>query len=452
MNRQLMRRLLAAALAATTVLGAVVLIRGTLFAPLRISAEFSSATAIYPGDEVRVAGVRVGSVTSLQPHGSTVRVAMDVDHGVEIPADARAVIVTQNLISARYVQLTPAFTGAGPQMGAGAVIPRERTAIPVEWDEVKEQLTRLATQLGPTGASSTTSLARVIDSSAAAMDGNGAKLRTALGQLAAAARIFAEGSGDVGQTIKNLESFVDAIDQSGAQIVSFEGHLATLTSVVNDNRTNLDQALTSLAQVVDEVQRFVADTRGQTSEQVQRLADVTQNLADHRRDIKQILHVAPNAIANAYNIYNPDTGSALGSIVTSNFSNPLQLICGAIGSVQNATAPETAKLCADYLGPALRLLNFNNIPLPINPYLMKSASPDNIIYADPSLAPGGAGASPPPPEIPPAGSAYPQPTDGPPAPFSGLPQLLLPAEQPPTTPPTTALPPTVAPAIPPSGS
>ena len=35
-------------------------------------------------------------------------------------------------------------------MGDGAVIPVDRTAVPVEWDEVKEQLMRLATELGPT--------------------------------------------------------------------------------------------------------------------------------------------------------------------------------------------------------------------------------------------------------------------------------------------------------------
>ena len=69
----------------------------------------------------------------------------------------------------------------------------------------------------------------------------------------------------------------------------------------------------------------------------------------------------------------------------------MQFVCGMIGATQNTTAPETAKLCNDYLGPALRLLNLNYIPVPINPYLAKSASPDNIIYADPKLAPGGEG-------------------------------------------------------------
>lgn len=62
---------------------------------------------------------------------------MHVDHGVPIPADVKAVIVAQNLVAARYVQFTPAYRSSGPTMGNGSVIPVERTAVPVEWDEVK---------------------------------------------------------------------------------------------------------------------------------------------------------------------------------------------------------------------------------------------------------------------------------------------------------------------------
>ena len=89
-----------------------------------------------------------------------------------------------------------------------------------------------------------------------------------------------------------------------------------------------------------------------------------------------------------------------------NFANPLQVICAAIGAIQNATASETGKLCSQYLGPALRLLNFNYLPVPFNAYLAKSPSPENLIYSEPNLAPGGAGASPPPPVLPPAMKPY----------------------------------------------
>ena len=280
-------------------------------------------------------------------------------------------------------------------MADGAVIGLDRTAVPVEWDEVKTQLMRLATDLGPTSEVSTTSVGRFIDSAANALDGNGEKLRDTIAQLSGVSRILANGSGNLVDVIKNLQTFVTALRDSNTQIVQFQDRLATVTSVVDGSRSDLDGALTNLSSAVVDVKRFIAGSRNQTVEQIQRLTNVTQNLADHKIALENVLHVAPNAIGNGYNIYNPDTESAFGGVRARRTSpTRLQVICSAIGAVQNATASETGKLCAQYLGPALRLLNFNYLPFPFNAYLGKSPSPENLIYSDPALAPGGRGSQP----------------------------------------------------------
>ena len=341
------------------VAAAIFVVRQTVFKPTTITAYFPTATGIYPGDDVRVAGVKVGTIASIEPRGTQAKMTMHVDRDVPIPAEAKAVIIAQNLVAARYVQLTPAYRNTGPTMRDGAVIPADRTAVPVEWDEVKAQLMRLSTELGPNSNVSTPSVARFIDSAANALQGNGDKLRQTLAQLAGVGRILASGSGNIADIIKNLQTFVTALRDSNQQIVQFENRLATLTSVLDDSRSDLDAALSDLSVAIGEVQRFIAGSRDQTSEQVQRLANVTQNLVDHRMDLENVLHIAPTAFANFYNIYNPDTGSDIGGFVLNNFSNPVQFICGAIGAVENATGTETAKLCEQYLGPALRLLNFN---------------------------------------------------------------------------------------------
>lgn len=168
----------------------------------------------------------------------------------------------------------------------------------------------------------------------------------------------------------------------------------------------MDAALTNLASAVGDVQRFIAGSRNQTAEQLQRLNNVTQNLVDNRTALENVLHVAPNAIANGYNIYSPDSGSGVGAFALSNFSDPVSVVCSAIAAVKNATASETSKLCAQYLGPALRLINFNYMPMPFNAYLRKSPSPHNLAYSEANLAPGGTGGSPDLPTNPPAVSAY----------------------------------------------
>jgi phospholipid/cholesterol/gamma-HCH transport system substrate-binding protein len=396
--------------------GVTTVVREAFFRPTTITAFFTSTTSIYPGDEVRVAGVKVGTITGIEPEGAQAKMTLHVDADVAIPADAKAVIVAQNLLAARYVELAPAYRSSGPTMPDGAVIPVERTAIPVEWDEVKTQLMRLSTDLGPNSKVSTPSVARFIDSAANALDGNGDKLRQTLAQLSGVGRILARGSGDIVDVIKNLQTFVTALRDSNAQIVQFQDRFATLTSVLNESRSELDAALSNLSIAVGEVKRFISETRDKTSEQVARLADVTQTLVDHHTDIENILHVAPNAFANFYNIYNPDTGLNYGSFVFNSFSNPSFSVCNALESIENITSTESGKLCSEYLGPGLRLFNFNYLPIPQNPLIAKAADPENVIYTDPALIPchphmdscsGGLnGTAPTPPEIPPAISAY----------------------------------------------
>ena len=189
--------------------------------------------------------------------------------------------------------------------------------------------------------------------------------------------------------------------------MQFQNRLATLTSVLDDNRSDLDGALTNLSGAIGEVQRFVAGSRDATAEQIQRLANVTQILVDNKMSVENVLHIAPNAFANGYNIYNPDVGDVSGAFALPNFSNPIQFVCGQ--SVRSRTPPpRDGKLCGQYLGPALatravlqlQLLPDSDQPVPgVGLHPATSSTP----------SPAGAGRRRdrrPPPEPPPAVSAY----------------------------------------------
>lgn len=422
MTRPTLTRLTAVVLGALLVASAGFIASLRLFPPTTVTAIFANANAVYPGDDVRIAGVEVGTITAIEADGTQTVFTLQIDHGVRIAADVRAVVVAQNLVSARFVALTPSG-GSGPVVGSGAVIPRERTAVPVEWDEVKEQLDRLAADLGPTAELTTGSVGRFVDSAADAMAGNGQKLRTAITQLAGISRVIADGSGDIAEILSDLQTFVDVLRDGNEQIVQFEERLATLSSVLDGSRSDLDAAVTNLAEAIGEVERFVANTRDRTGEQVARLAGVTQNLVDHRADLEQVLHVAPSAMANAYNMMDPRTGGASGVFVLNNMADPTAFFCGMLGALANATAPESSKLCAQYLGPGLDTVNFNYLPFPVNPLLTPVPSERKLIYSEPDLRPGGEGTHSEPAAVAPGDSAY---QAQPPT----LPQMLLPAERP----------------------
>ncbi|MGZ8801348.1 MAG: MCE family protein, partial [Mycobacterium sp.] len=171
---------LAAVLVATLVIGAY------LVWPTRtghkIVGYFESAVGIYAGDQVRIVGVPVGRIDSIEPRATDVKVTMTVQDDVKVPADAKALIIAPNLVAARFIQLTPAYTG-GPTMADGADIGLDRTAVPVEWDEVKEQLTQLSAQLGPQEGSVQGPLTEFVNQAADTFDGNGDSFREAVREL-----------------------------------------------------------------------------------------------------------------------------------------------------------------------------------------------------------------------------------------------------------------------------
>ncbi|MFZ2176980.1 MAG: MCE family protein [Rhodococcus sp. (in: high G+C Gram-positive bacteria)] len=369
----------------------VALVVGTLFFVLprlgknTITAYFPTTTGLYSGDDVRVLGVKVGDVDKIEPAADFAKVTMTVDSGVEIPADAKAVIVAPSLVSGRFVQLTPVYAG-GPTLQDGASIPIERTAVPVEWDEIKSELNKLSTALGPQGADEQGSLGTFIDTAAENLDGNGESLRNTLRELSATMRTLSDGRTDLFSTIRNLQTFVAALSSSNEQIVQFEGRLASVSSMLANNSDELGVALTDLDIALGDVNRFVVENRSALTEQVGRLADATQLLADKRPQLEQVLHVAPTALANFNNIYKPAQGSLVGAAIGTNFSNPVAFMCGSISSLETNDSERSADLCAQYLGPVLNSLTMNYLPILTNPATGVNALPGQIQYSPPSLA------------------------------------------------------------------
>ena len=384
MSRKRVMTLLAVVLVALLVAGGGYLIRQLYFGPKTFSAIFTTATGIYPGDEVRVSGVEVGTIESITPEGTQTRMVLNVDRDVPVPADAKAVIVAPNLVAARYVQLTPAYRTSGPTMPENTVIPLERTAVPVEWDEVKEQLTQLSAQLGPQQGSVQGPLAEVIDQAATTFDGNGDSFRDAVRELSQTAGRLGDSRNDLFGTVRNLQVLVDALSNSNEQIVQFTNHVASVSQVLADSSANLDDTLGTLNQALSDVRELLGENNQALIDQVGKLADFTQILTDHSDDIEQILHITPNGLSNFYNIYNPAQGTVAGLLSLPNFANPVQFICGGAYDI-GATPDEykRAEICRQRMGPVLKRITMNYPPVLFHPINSITAYKGQVIYDTP---------------------------------------------------------------------
>lgn len=351
----------------------------------QITAYFPSTTGLYEGDDVRVLGVQVGDIDSIEPGSDRVKVKMSINRGVDLPADARAVIVSPSLVSARFIQIAPAYTG-GAKLEDGAEIGLDRTAVPVEWDDIKAELSKLATTLGPVGEDQQGSFGRFVNTAGANLDGNGERMRDTLRELSATMSTLSDGRTDLFGTIRNLQKFVDALSSSNEQIVQFGGRLASVSSVLAGVSSDLGAGLDNLDTALVDVRRFLDGNGAQLTEGVQRLAEVTQILADKRPELEQVLHSGPTALVNFYQIYKPAQGTLTGAVALNNTQNPMSFLCGSVQAIQANDSERSAELCSQFLAPVLDSLAMNYIPILTNPASGVQAFPNQIVYSPESLA------------------------------------------------------------------
>ena len=190
---------------------------------------------------------------------------MEYDSKYKLPANAGAVEVANSLVSDRYIQLTPAFTG-GKAMKSGATIPLKRTGAPAELDDIYAALNKLSVALGPSGANQggkKGALSALLDVSAANLKGNGAALGNSITKLSQAAQTLANSRGDLFGTVRNLQKFTTTLKTSDAQVRLFNRQLAQVAGDLAAERGDLGSALHELGLALDEVNGFIKKNAGQ---------------------------------------------------------------------------------------------------------------------------------------------------------------------------------------------
>lgn len=384
------KALLATAL--VTVLALVALVAGVqLYRKLTntsVVAYFSETLALYPGDKVQIMGVRVGSIDKIEPAGDKMRVTFHYSNKYKVPLNATASILNPSLVASRTIQLSPAYTD-GPVMKDGAVIPVERTQVPVEWDQLRDSLNGILRQLGPTPQQPEGPFGELIASAADNLAGKGKQVHDTLNSLSEALTALNEGRGDFVSITRSLAQFIGALYQNDQQFVALNDNLAQFT----DWFTKSDHDVADTVQRVDEVlavtRKFVNDNRSALSHDVNNLADATTALLqpEPRDGLETALHVLPTFAGNINNIYYPAHSSLVGSFVFPNFANPIHFICSSIQAGSRLGYQDSAELCAQYLAPVLDSIKFNYLPFSANFFSSADTLPKEVAYSEERLRP-----------------------------------------------------------------
>ena len=274
----------------------------------RATVLFSRAVGVYSGSDVRLLGVRIGQVESVTPRGEQVEVTLTYDGSAPVAADTDVVVIAPSVVADRYVQFSKPARG-GPRLADNATIGVNRSATPVELDELYASLDSLTKALGPDGANKNGALSDLLKTGARNLQGNGTAFNDSVKQLSELARTLAGNSGDLFTTVRELQQFTSMLAANDNQVSQVNQQLASVSGTLSANRDELATALRSLGGALADIQGFIKDNRALIKSNVDKLAVTTQTLADQRASLAEYLDTAPLAATNLIQTVDPATGA-----------------------------------------------------------------------------------------------------------------------------------------------
>lgn len=294
---------------------------------ITVTAQFDNSAGLYPTNNVQVLGMKVGSVKKLTPKNGYVEVEFTVDKNVKIPADAQAVTLQTSILAERSIELTPVYTG-GEALADHATIPLTKTRTPVEFTKTLDMVDRLAVSLQGDGKGNG-SLRTLIDSGASVADGNGERIKSALGELSKALKLSADGGAQTKESmtkvVDNLSVLMNSAAANEGTLREFGSNVRVLSQILADedigSGTTGKQLNLVLTQLGDLLEKNRDNIKGAVSG-----GDVAlKAMVDHQRDLAELLDIAPLTLDNMYNIIDRENGAARVHVLTDKvlFDTPL---------------------------------------------------------------------------------------------------------------------------------
>ncbi|WP_373138820.1 MCE family protein [Mycobacterium marinum] len=244
------------------------------------SALFNDVSRLKPGETVRIAGVRVGTVNSVSLRtDKKVLVKFDADRNIVLTTGTRAVVRYLNLVGDRYLELVDG-PGSTKTLPAGSQIPIERTAGALDLDLLLGGLKPVTRGLNPQDVNAlSASLIQIFQ-------GEGSTLESLLSKTSSFTNVLADNNETVQALIDNLNVVVDTVNREGTKFSGAIDRLERLISALSQDRDTIGAAITALdngtTSIADLLGRARAPLAG-TVDQLNRLApllDKDKNLID----------------------------------------------------------------------------------------------------------------------------------------------------------------------------
>jgi phospholipid/cholesterol/gamma-HCH transport system substrate-binding protein len=305
-----------------------------------VYADFPRTVSLYEGSDVKILGVAVGKVDTVVPSGTKVKVKFHYDSKYKVPENAQAVVISPSIVGDRFVQLTPAYT-KGQVMANNAHLGVDRTATPLELDEIFSSINDLDIALGPNGANKADAggvgpLTRLLDSTARNFGGQGAQFNQTLKNFGAFTKTLADNKDELFGTLAQVEKFTNTLSKNDETVRRFNDSLSSGANLLAGERQDLAAVLKNLSIAMTQVRSFVKDNRTALTSNIKGLNQISKTLVKQRDSLDKTLQYAPAALNNLYlagNVRNGtlDTRDNINQLFTQLQTNPAATLCTLIG-------------------------------------------------------------------------------------------------------------------------
>ncbi|MFA6299945.1 MAG: MCE family protein [Nocardioides sp.] len=250
-------------------------------------AEFVDATGVVKGDDVRIAGVKVGSVSGIEIiDRNRALVTFDVVESTLLTEATHAAIRYRNLVGQRYISLTQEI-GDSEKLEEGDTIPAAQTSPALDLTVLFNGFKPLFQALSPDDIN------KLSYEIVQVFQGEGGTLESLLGHTASITTTLAERDQVIGDLIVNLNQVLDHLADRDDQLSDLITTFRTFVSGLNDDREAILSSLDQISALSVQTAGLVKGIRPPFVEDIKQLRRFATNIARNKGELDRALQVLP---------------------------------------------------------------------------------------------------------------------------------------------------------------
>ncbi|MFF0499988.1 MCE family protein [Nocardia aobensis] len=273
----------------------------------RYSAMFTDVSGLRTGDDVRVAGVRVGRVDAIDLIGTRAKVTFELQHDQRVYGNTLASITYQNIIGQRYLGLSMGDFHAPAPLAPGATIPVEHTEPSFDLSALLHGFEPLFGMLKPQDVDNlTTALVR-------GLQGDDGAITTLIAETSTLAEAFAGPDQILGTVVDNLARVVGNLAAQSGNIQTTIAQSRKIFEGLNQQRDQLFDQVSEISGVLDRAAQVVDGARPAVSEFITRQPGFARHFLDNKDKFAYLGYNIPLLLKSLSRIV--DSGSFLNAYI-----------------------------------------------------------------------------------------------------------------------------------------